>query len=54
MDKKKFTVDFSGWVIVTAETHDEAEQKALDIIADKLYHSFDDFLVEPEGVEEEM
>ena len=53
MDKKKFAIDFSGWVIVTAETKDEAEQKALDTIWSELYKYFEDFFIEPEGVEEE-
>lgn len=53
MEEKKFAVDFSGWVIVTAETHDEAEQKALDIIWSKMKECFDDAFIEAEGVEEE-
>lgn len=53
MDKKKFAVDFSGWVIVTAETQDEAEQKALDTIWSELDGCFDDAFIEAEGVEEE-
>lgn len=53
MDKKKFAVDFSGCVIVTAETHDEAEQKALDTIWTELHKYFENFYIESEGVEEE-
>lgn len=53
MDKKKFSVDFSGCVIVTAETHQEAEQKALDTILAELDKYFENFYLEFEGVEEE-
>lgn len=37
----------------SAETHDEAEQKALDIIWSKLESCFHDAFIESEGVEEE-
>lgn len=53
MDKKKFAVDFSGYVFVNAENRYDAEQKVLDTIWSRLKECFDDAFVEAEGVEGE-